>query len=244
MRIPRIYHDGKLTVGATVQLSLAASHHLLKVLRAKPGSNIILFNGEAGEYTARLIDSPYPKQVCAQLENFLTTLTESPLQIHLFQAISRGEKMDFTIQKAVELGVNKITPLFTEFSNVKLNEERGEKKIRHWQQIIISACEQSGRTSVPTINPPINFHLAITECKETFKLILHPMVDQHLAELTSPPKVIALLVGAEGGFSEAEIKLAMQQGFIPLQLGPRILRTETAGLAALAILQSKWGDMG
>ncbi len=243
MRITRIYHPGKLTSGATLQLMPSTSHHLLRVLRCKPGDKIILFNGEGGEFSGQLIESPNAKYACVTLENFANISRESPLQIHLLQGISRGEKMDFTIQKAVELGVTQITPVFTEFGNVKLNEERGEKKLQRWQQIIINACEQSGRTKIPILNASKNFPQAVAECKEAYKFILHPGVNKHLKEIAASPSMLALLVGTEGGFSETEISIAMQQQFILLQLGPRILRTETAGLAAIAILQSRWGDL-
>lgn len=242
MRITRIYYARPLTPGMICNLDTVASNHILRVLRLRPGAKLTLFNGEGGEYTAEIIAAE-KQQAKVKIIQFSPIERESSLSIHLGQGISRGEKMDYTLQKAVELGVNKITPLFTEHSNVKLAEERLEKRIAHWQAIVISACEQCGRNRIPKVLPAESLSQWVIKRKEKIKLLLHPEAAKHLADFATISDEICLLVGAEGGFSENEIFQAQQAGFTALQLGPRILRTETAALAAIAALQTRWGDL-
>lgn len=241
MRLTRIFLPKPLLLNQEVALTPAASHHLLKVLRLSMGAPLIIFNGEGGEYHAELINTNN-KIAVVRLEKFTPINRESLLQIHLGQAISRGEKMDFTLQKAVELGVTKITPLFTRFSNVKLNEERLAKKMLHWQGIIISACEQSGRNVLPELSLPQAIENWLPQQSAALKLILDPQGDRTLSQFSASQEV-CLLVGAEGGLSAEEIQLAHQHRFQSLQLGPRILRTETAALVMLSMLQGSWGDL-
>jgi 16S rRNA (uracil1498-N3)-methyltransferase len=169
---------------------------------------------------------------------------ESNLSIHLAIGISRGERMDLIVQKATELGVSEITPLFTERCEVKLSGERLDKKVNHWQQVAISACEQCQRNSLPSINAPVKIEQWQVNCDASLKLVLHHRTDQSLSDMPPPSGQVALLIGPEGGLSEREIEQAISLGFSPLALGPRVLRTETAPLAAISILQSLWGDMG
>ncbi len=242
MTIPRIFVPTKLQINQKIELDPTASHHLLQVLRLQPQNQLLVFNNAGGEFKARLI-AINKHQAVVILEEFITDDKESPLSIHLGQGISRGEKMDFTIQKAVELGANIITPLFTTYCNVKLDAERLGKRIHHWQGVAISATEQSGRCYVPQIMPAQNLlKWASIPVLEELRLVFAPNAKNKLSDLKEKPKKITILVGPEGGLSEEEISSAKQNNFLPVTLGPRILRTETAALAAISILQSMWGD--
>lgn len=241
MRKPRIYHPDPLTTNTTVSLTATASAHVARVLRLKKGAELTLFNGHGGEFDA-VIDDVEKQQVYATVSCYHDINRESPLYLHLGQGISRGEKMDYTIQKAVELGVQEITPLFTERSEVRLDKERSVKRLRHWQAIIISACEQSGRTDIPVIHEPCELKMWLAEQTQSLKLMFHPIATTTLKQLT-PAKSIRVVIGPEGGFSDREIAFATTQNFAALQLGPRILRTETAAVVALCALQCQWGDL-
>ncbi len=242
MRIPRIYYAGKLKPNSEVTLRFEPSNHILHVLRLKLGSPLILFDGTGGEYNAQLfaIDKQH---VIAKVEKFTGREIESPLKIHLGQGISRGEKMDYTIQKAVELGVSKITPLFTEYCNVKLSGERLQKRLQHWQSIAIGACEQCGRNRIPSIDYAQDLQTWIPRSKSDISLTLYHRANQTLADLPQRISTVTILIGPEGGLSDHEMEFAQRYNFIPVCFGPRILRTETAALTAISILQSKWGDM-
>lgn len=240
MRLPRLYLDHPITLGAEVALPKEVAHYVQQVLRLRQGAVVVLFNGLGGEYRGVLRQNN--KQMLVIIEEFIERSVESPLHIHLGQGISRGEKMDYVVQKAVELGVSEITPLFTERCGVKLIEERAQKRLEHWQKIIHSACEQSGRNKVPRINPPIVLAEWLAQRTESYRLICHPGLAIK-SEDTTTPSSIALLIGAEGGFTEDEVSVAMANQFQPFTLGPRILRTETAAVAALTKLQVAWGDI-
>lgn len=243
MRIPRIYYQGKLNSGENVVLPENASHYVVNVLRLKLSSELILFNGDGKEYWGEIVNIS-KKNVAIKIIKAQTGNNESPLHIHLLQGISKGDRMDFSLQKAVELGVNRITPILTEFCQVKLDETRLIKKNAHWQSIVISACQQSGRCVLPQLDFPQKFSNSILENKSDLKLICHPdSQPKNLRELQAP-KFVAVLIGPEGGFSLQEVKQAEQSGFLSCALGPRILRTETAGLAAISLLQTLWGDFG
>lgn len=248
MRIPRIYFPKCLKTANKITLDKEASNHIIRVLRLKPSASLTVFNEENGEYNAVLI-SENKNLAEVLIGESIQKNPESPLKIHLGQAISRGEKMDFTIQKATELGVNAITPLFTKYSNVTLNNERLTRKMDHWQKIALNATEQSGRIKVPNILAAQNVSDWITKNSNLTKLnfILEPSAKESLSTIQKQnPKTITainLLIGSEGGFSEEEIILAKKMNFIPISLGPRILRTETAALVAISILQSLWGDL-
>lgn len=245
MRIPRIFSTEPLAGKTEVQLDEAASRHLVKVLRLGPGRPLILFDGTGGEYEAELLEAG--KKARAKIGAFSENDRQSPLAITLAIGISRGDRFDWVIQKATELGASTIQPLFTERCEVRLSGERMEKKLGQWQQIAISACEQSARNRIPEILPPQKFTQFLEQSKSdtALKLVLHHRTEVTLAGLEQQagrPEAALLLVGPEGGLSAEEIELAMAQEFYPLRLGPRVLRTETAPVAALSILQFQWGD--
>jgi 16S rRNA (uracil1498-N3)-methyltransferase len=243
MRIPRIYHPNALNVGQTVELDSDAANHVGRVLRLSVDAQIILFNGEGGEFVAKLVESG-KKKVIAQIETFDDKCIESPLKIHLGQGISRGDKMELTIQKAVELGVTEITPLFTERCGVKLSGERLEKKLQQWRKIVVSACEQCARNTLPVIHQPKSLDQWASEQTDELKLNLHPRASYSINSLPEPVHGIRLVIGPEGGLSDTEIEFASQQGFDEVLIGPRVLRTETAGLTVISALQTRFGDLG
>ncbi|MEH6634998.1 MAG: 16S rRNA (uracil(1498)-N(3))-methyltransferase [Halioglobus sp.] len=242
MRIPRIFTAQELRENTRMQLESGASAHIARALRMRQGDKLILFNGNGGEYPAAIaaIDK---KSVAVITATHRDQERESELQIHLGIAISRGERMDWIVQKATELGVTALTPLLTERTEVKLSADRASKKIQHWQQIAISACEQCGRNYLPSVQPLQHVASWLSHTEAQRKFVLH-----HKAEGIGPasdkPASVALLVGPEGGLSSGEIEAAENAGYHSLRLGPRVLRTETAPLAAIAILQAHWGDMG
>lgn len=241
MRIPRIFTPQSLQPGSQVVLEEAASRHLSRALRLGIDAPLVLFNDSGAELSARIVDIN-KRQVTVALGDTVVTNTESPLAIHLGIAISRGDRMDWVVQKATELGATSITPLLSERTEVKLQGERRDKKIQHWQQVAISACEQCGRNRIPAIAPlqQLEAWLPTVECERKF--VLHHRSPAPL-DPTDTPRSVTLLIGPEGGLSEAEIVAAQNCGFTPLLLGPRVLRTETAPLAALAIMQNLWGDL-
>ncbi|MBQ0712876.1 MAG: 16S rRNA (uracil(1498)-N(3))-methyltransferase [Porticoccus sp.] len=242
MRDIRVFTDQPLTTGEKVTLDTIASRHLATVLRLKAGDPISLFNGQGGEFLATLNECN-SKQVTASITDFTDTERESPLHIHLGIGMSRGDRMDWIIQKATEVGVTEISPLYTERTEVKLKGDRAEKKLRHWQQVSISACEQSYRNRVPVIHPPIAVNQWLSSVEAEKKLVLHHRSQHSISELGEQQTAsAALLIGPEGGLSTDEIKRAEEHCFMPLALGPRVLRTETAPVVAISILQSLWGD--
>jgi 16S rRNA (uracil1498-N3)-methyltransferase len=243
MPTPRIYLPAALTPGAEVALDARAAGHAVRVLRLRAGDALVLFNGDGNDYAAELVEVRKDQARCHILSAHERP-TESPLMIELAQGVSRGERMDYTIQKAVELGVQRIVPLDTERSQVKLSGEREQKRLQHWGGIVMHACEQSGRSRVPELQPVQRLDQWLsTQAQVTHKLFLDPEGDVHVADLNGPVGSVSLLVGPEGGLSPAERELAIARGFLRLRLGPRILRTETAALTALAALQAVWGDL-
>ena len=242
MRIPRCYEPQPLNPGDCLQLGDSSVQHLARTLRMRAGDQVLLFNGDGREYRASLLDVDR-RSVQVRIEGSEAPDRESPLQIHVGQTLSRGERMDYAVQKATELGMVRMTPLFSERCEVKLNSERQDKRLRHWQQVAISACEQSLRCAVPQIDAPEPLEHWVRTVEADLKLVLHHHSARALGELTRP-STIALLIGPEGGLSDAEVSLAQTAGFQPLALGPRVMRTETAPVVAQAILQSLWGDMG
>lgn len=243
MILARIYQPDSLNLHANLLLDKKASHHVATVLRMRVGDMLYIFNGDSpGDYLASI--SQINKQgVVVTLTEFIARRNESPLKITLAQGIARGEKMDFIIQKAVELGVNTIYPLITERCNVKLDALRAAKRLEHWQSVIVSACEQSGRQQIPEIFPIMHFNEWLKKDKSEIRFILSPHADHPLAARTNRPSSVSFVVGPEGGLSEKETQSSIEQGFVPLTLGPRILRTETASIAALAVFQSLYGDI-
>ena len=241
MRIPRIHHPAALSSGARIELSDTAANHVARVLRLPVGAPLILFNGSGGEFAATLaaIDK---RRVLVDVGSFQDQEREPPLQIWLAQGVSRGERMDYTIQKAVELGVSRIIPLFTEYCGVQLQGERLEKRIKHWQGVVISACEQCGRNRIPPVDTPVTLTQWLAMPGKGLRLVLAPDAEHSLAQLPEPGGPVTLLIGPEGGLADQEIALAKQAGYAGLRLGPRILRTETAAVAALAAMLGTWGD--
>lgn len=243
MRVPRIYQPSPLSAQTQVMLDEDGAAHVGRVLRMGPGEQICLFNGDGNNYLAEIV-SAGKKSVEVQVLSCEANDSESPLNLHLGQVISRGDRMDFTIQKSVELGVNTITPLFSERCGVKLNGERLEKKIQQWQKIAISACEQSGRSQVPVIRPAMELQAWCAEESEALKLNLHPRAAFGINGLPQDNKRIRLLIGPEGGLSADEIAMTETYRFTDVLLGPRVLRTETASLTAITALQLHLGDLG
>ncbi len=240
MRVPRVYVDQVLN-NDEISLDERAAHYVGQVLRMRAGRELVLFNGDGNAYAATITETG-KKHVLCQLDPApLTATTSSPLKIELGIAISKGDRFDWVIQKATELGVSVITPLFSERVDVKLSGERLEKKQRHWQQIMISACEQCGRNDLVTINTAQPLAQWRSNLNSELKLVLCPAVEGGIA--TAHASDVALLVGPEGGLSDSEITDCLAQGFAALQLGPRVLRTETAPIAAISILQYRWGDL-
>jgi 16S rRNA (uracil1498-N3)-methyltransferase len=237
-RVPRLYVEARLEQGAKLALAPEAAHHAARVLRLREGDAVLLFDGRGGEYEARLY-MPGRAQVIAEVGTRRATERESPLAVTLVQGVSSGEKMDFTIQKAVELGVRAIQPVGAEKSVVRLSGEREAKRLAHWRRVAIAACEQCGRNRVPEILEPLPVE-RYRPPKDCFKILLSPGGGNRLRELARSPIVLA--VGPEAGFSAAEEAYLVAAGFAKVRLGPRVLRTETAALAALAALNALAGD--
>ena len=242
MRIPRLYLPQTLNEGDVITLDDNTANHSIKVLRLKENAPVILFNGDGGEFEATI--ETIKKQVTVKVTKFIDINRESPLHIHLVQGISRGERMDYTIQKAVELGITEITPVMTDRCVVKLDAQRAQKRLDHWRGVMISACEQSGRTRIPELNPVQKLDNWMDQPRQIPGLVLHHKADKTLSDITKPEENITLLIGPEGGLDEAEIRHAVHKGFTEIQLGPRVLRTETAALTVLSAIQTMWGDLG
>jgi 16S rRNA (uracil1498-N3)-methyltransferase len=219
-----------------------AAHHGANVLRLKAGDSIVLFDGTGGEWFAELKEIGR-KGATALLRERRERNCESPLNVILAQGISAGEKMDYTIQKAVELGVSAIQPLATRRAKVQLSGERAEKRVQHWQEVVHAACEQSGRNRVPRVGPILALDNWLGGLSGSeLRLTLSPAAEPGLAQLPKPGRDVILLVGPEGGLDEEELGRAELRGFRGVRLGPRVLRTETAALAALSAMQTLWGD--
>jgi len=242
VHLSRFYTERSLSPGQNVILEEATSHHLLRVLRLKAGESLLLFNGDGKEYQAVLKESAN-KQARILVENSRQPERESKLHITLGQAISRGERMDFVLQKSVELGVESIAPLWTKRSQVQLSGKRLEKRLSHWRGVIRSACEQSGRVCLPKLHNPANLlDWHSINRKQSLQLLLDPAASLQLSDLI-PAREIRILIGPEGGLEGEEISMVEESGFKRIRLGPRILRTETAALATVAAVQALWGDL-
>jgi 16S rRNA (uracil1498-N3)-methyltransferase len=238
MRLSRFFIDAPLSLGRH-ELPEAQAHYIGRVLRLAPGAAVQLFDGSGQEYLGELAEVG-KKSVSVELREVFDGLAESPLRIHLGQGLSRGERMDWAIQKATELGVAEITPLVSERCEVRLKDERADKRLAHWRQITISACEQCGRSVLPVIHAPLNLDDWQRQVQAELKLVLHPVAEP-LARHARPSS-LAFLIGPEGGLSEAEVEQAKSHGFHAARLGPRVLRTETAPVVALSVAQQLWGD--
>jgi len=242
MRKTRVFVDSVVQIGEIITLDNEAAHYLGRVLKLRVGDTVQAFNGRGGCYETEII-SMDKRAITIRPLRFIAGNRQSGLNLTLAQGISRGQHMDYTVQKAVELGVSRIVPLFTEFSNVRLEEERARKRHEHWHKIIISACEQSGLNIVPELLDAIPLRdWADTDTSET-KLLMHPDAQAGLPTLIADTTSITLLCGPEGGLSQDEIEYSLTQGYQKVSLGPRILRTETAAIAAIAVCQALRGDM-
>ncbi|HTT09180.1 MAG TPA: 16S rRNA (uracil(1498)-N(3))-methyltransferase [Gammaproteobacteria bacterium] len=242
MRVPRLYVDKPFTTGTSVTLDDVASHHLSRVLRARVGQEVCLFNGMGLECRGRLLDLGARRATVA-VETCAEVTRESALPITLVQGISRGERMDFTLQKAVELGVGTIVPVIMERTVVRLDAAQAEKRRAHWRKIVIHACEQCGRNHLPELRPVRHMNEWLALPVAGAGIVLRPEAAQSLAQMDIPAHGgLTVMIGPEGGMSETEVALAGARGYRPVRLGPRILRTETASLAALAAIQALWGD--
>jgi 16S rRNA (uracil1498-N3)-methyltransferase len=238
MRLSRFFIDAPLSLGEH-ELPEAQAHYIGRVLRMSEGAAVQLFDGSGQEFLGVLLEVG-KKRVSVRLDESFAGQPDSTLNIHLGQGLSRGERMDWAIQKATELGVREITPIVSERCEVRLKDERADKRLQHWRQIAISACEQCGRSSVPVIHPPLLLAEWLKACEAELKLVLHPVAEPWASH--ARPASLAFLIGPEGGLSEAEVQQAQAAGYHSARLGPRVLRTETAPVVALAVAQQLWGD--
>lgn len=238
----RIYVPQTLKPGATLRLPDAAAHHVARVMRRREGDPLALFDGKGNEVSAHIAAISKRGDVQVTVGEPQPALAESGLAVHLGLAVGKGDRMDFAIQKAVELGVAAVTPLYTHHGDVRLKSERAQKKRDHWQAVAVNACEQCRRATVPVIYPPVTLDEWLSARDETLKLVLHPYDAGPLSQTDSPASA-ALLVGPEGGLSDDEVARAHAHGFHSWMLGPRILRMETAPIVALSLLQARYGDL-
>ncbi|NQD93170.1 16S rRNA (uracil(1498)-N(3))-methyltransferase [Pseudomonas sp. CrR25] len=238
MRLSRFFVDAPLALGQH-DLPETQAHYIARVLRHVAGDAVQLFDGSGQEYLGELTEVG-KKNVRVELREAFPGLAESPLRIHLGQGLSRGERMDWAVQKACELGANEISPILSARCEVRLKDERADKRMAHWRQVAISACEQCGRSVVPTIHPPISLDDWLERVDAQLKLVLHPIAEPWASH--SRPLSLALLIGPEGGLADAEVAQAQGAGFHAARLGPRVLRTETAPVVALSVAQQLWGD--
>ena len=246
MNFPRFFSTQPLPVGARVDLSENAARHAVRVLRLRENDGLTLFDGTGGEVAARIVHVGRDA-VVAEVMQWSDVECESPIDITLVQALQSGEKMDLTVQKAVELGVRRIVPVASQRSVVRLEGDRAQRRVAHWQAVAVSACEQCGRNRVPEVSDLVGLRQWLAKPASDAKavrLLLDPRSANSLDSLPCPreDRGVELLIGAEGGLSPEETEMALQAGFTGVRLGPRVLRTETAGLAALAAIQCLWGD--
>ncbi len=238
MRLSRFFIDAPLSLGRH-QLPEAQAHYIGRVLRLATGDAVQLFDGSGQEYLGELVEVG-KKSVQVELREQFAGLAESPLHLHLGQGLSRGERMDWAIQKATELGATEITPIVSERCEVRLKDERADKRLAHWRQIAISACEQCGRSVVPVIHPPMPLAEWLAQTAAELKLVLHPVAETLASH--ARPASLAFLIGPEGGLTDDEVAAAQRAGYRAARLGPRVLRTETAPVVALSVAQQLWGD--
>lgn len=245
MTASRLYVDAALAADTRLALPEFAARHVGRVLRCRPGDELTLFDGRGGEFAAT-VEQVSKRGVVVNVGAHRERDTEAALPVHLFQGLSRGDRMDTVVQKATELGVARITPLVSEHTVVRLDDERAGKRLAHWRRVAASACEQCGRNRLPRVDPPAKLAcvLGAAPAAGTLRLLLSPEAGVGLRQPgRERPAAVELLIGPEGGFSAAEAALAAEAGFEGISLGPRILRTETAAIAALALVQAAWGDL-
>lgn len=243
MRLTRIHVDAPLATGRRHTIEGDAANHITRVLRLEPGAPLTVFDGRGGEHAAR-IESVRKHAVIIEVQERAPTSRESSLSLTLIQGVSRGERMDWVVQKATELGVTAIVPVLTERSVVKLDARQSDRKLAHWRGIAIAACEQSGRDRIPDIVAPVALHDFLRGIDpQTTRLLLSPTGTQRVDDLKAPERKVVVLIGPEGGLAEIEQRAAIGAGFVAVRLGPRVLRTETAAVSALTLLQHRFGDL-
>lgn len=241
MRISRLYTDQPLAPETDVVLEERRGHYLQRVLRLRPGDGLVLFNGDGADYAAELVGGP-KAAVTVRVNARLPAAAESPLPLVLVQAVGKGDRMDYALQKSTELGVSAVQPLFTERTDVRLSGARLERRMAHWRAVIVAACEQCGRARVPELRLALTLDEWLAAAPGGDRLVLAPEAERPLASIVSGPGGIELLVGPEGGLSEQELVRLAAAGCTAVRLGPRVLRTESAGPAAVAVLQAMAGD--
>jgi 16S rRNA (uracil1498-N3)-methyltransferase len=238
-----VYCESPLVAGTEVVLPASAANHVARVLRLRAGASVVAFDGRGRDFSCEIV-AIEGDRVRVRVGGSTEGRRESPLAVTLVQAVSRGERMDLTLQKATELGVRAVAPVFSMRSVVRLDERQAAAKLRHWQAVVTSACEQCGRSVLPRVHAPLDLVRYLAESpRDGLRLVPSPGAPESLAGLADVPERVELLVGPEGGFEESELLGAARAGFRPVRLGPRVLRTETAGIVALAVLQSLWGDL-
>ena len=243
MRLNRVYCERPLASGTDVALPESAAYHVARVLRLRPGAPLVAFDGTGYDFRCE-ITAVEGDTVRVAVGERTPGLRDSPLGITLVQAVSRSERMDWTLQKATELGVRVIVPVLSARSVVRLDERQAERKLRHWRAIVAGACEQSGRSTLPEVRSPVELGRFLAESpREGQRLVLSPAGPASLAGLATTASRVELLIGPEGGLDDHELDAATRAGFSPVRLGPRVLRTETAGIVALTVLQALWGDL-
>jgi 16S rRNA (uracil1498-N3)-methyltransferase len=243
MRLTRVHVPDPLSPGRRHTIEGAAANHIARVLRLEPGAPLTVFDGRGGEYAAR-IESLRKDTVIIEVQERSPSSRESSLSLTLAQGVSRGERMDWVVQKATELGVTAIVPVLTERTVVKLDARQSERKLTHWHGIAVAACEQSGRDRIPDIVAPLALHEFLHGIDpQATRLLLSPTGPQRVNDLKAPERRIIVLIGPEGGLAETEQRAAIGAGFLAVRMGPRVLRTETAAVAALTLLQHQFGDL-
>lgn len=240
MRISRLFTDQPLAPDSEVTLEERTGHYVLRVLRLRAGDAVVLFNGDGADYACELMERR--DRAVLRVNTRLPAATESRLDLTLVQAVGKGDRMDYSLQKATELGVTAIRPLFSERTEVRLEGKRLDKRVAHWRGVLVSACEQCGRARLPDLQAPLTLDAWLEEPAPGARLVLLPSAERPLAAVSPPSGGTEILVGPEGGLSEQEERKLRMAGCTPVSLGPRVLRTETAGPAALAVLQALWGD--
>jgi 16S rRNA (uracil1498-N3)-methyltransferase len=251
MRLTRVYVDAPVAAGKRVVIEGSAANHIARVLRLRNGDSITVFDGSGGEFGAR-IEEFRKDAVVVAVEEHRPVDRESPLPLTLVQGISRGERMDWIIQKATELGASRIVPVFTKRSVVRLDEKQAERKLQHWRAITVAACEQCGRNRIPDLAAPVDYFEMLAGSADSAghpdsagatRVLLSPTGDLRIDDLQNVGKGITVLIGPEGGLEDVEQEAAITAGFKAVRLGPRVLRTETAAIAALTIIQRYFGDL-
>lgn len=242
MRVTRLFLDHALNVGESYKLEERVAHHVSKVLRLRAKAPLVVFNGRGGEYLAHL-EQGDRRYMHVRIDEFVDVCRESPIAITLAQGLVRGERMDFVIQKAVELGVRRIDPVATKHSAVRLSDERAERRHAHWQSVATHACEQSGRNELPAVGKLQDFRAWLQGASEGLRIALDPASKTPMSDVCNSARAVTVLIGPEGGLSEEELLQVERAGFVRVGFGPRILRTETAALAALVAVQTRLGDL-